>query len=163
MKSNLLNTIFFVLIAVSFASCSKSEPITETPTQITALYTYNSDEKELMLLINNYRQGLGLNKLESIDHISYKAEEHDEYMISMNAVSHNFFQNRYQNMVDVLGAKNVSENLAYSYSTSASAFNAWLNSEGHKANIIGQYTHFGISIRVNAEGKKYYTNIFIKK
>ena len=38
-----------------------------------------------------------------------------------------------------------------------------LNSAGHKANIEGDFTHFGISIRTNAEGKKYYTNIFVKK
>jgi hypothetical protein len=41
--------------------------------------------------------------------------------------------------------------------------NAWLKSPGHKENIVGNFTHFGISIRENTEtGKKYYTNIFAK-
>jgi uncharacterized protein YkwD len=58
----------------------------------------------------------------------------------------------------------VAENIAYNYSTSNSALIAWLNSPWHKENLDGDYTHFGISISVNPEnGKKYYTNIFMKR
>ncbi|MFZ4679488.1 MAG: CAP domain-containing protein [Flavobacterium sp.] len=63
-----------------------------------------------------------------------------------------------------LGAKRVSENIAFNYQTAESAMSAWLNSPGHKANIEGDFTHFGISITADeATGKKYYTNMFIKK
>jgi uncharacterized protein YkwD len=38
-----------------------------------------------------------------------------------------------------------------------------VNSPGHKENIVGNFTHFGISIRENpVTGKKYYTNILQK-
>jgi uncharacterized protein YkwD len=67
-------------------------------------------------------------------------------------------------LVDVLGAKRVSENIAYNYQTPESAMSAWLNSPGHKDNIEGDFTHLGISITVDeTTGKKYYTNMFIKK
>jgi len=36
-------------------------------------------------------------------------------------------------------------------------------SEGHRVNLIGNYTHYGLSIRENADGRKYYINIFVKK
>jgi uncharacterized protein YkwD len=62
----------------------------------------------------------------------------------------------------VLGAKNVGENIAYNYNTPEAAVTAWLNSPSHKQNIEGDYTNFGISIRVSPEGKSYYTNIFVK-
>ena len=57
----------------------------------------------------------------------------------------------------------VSENLAYNYTMPESVVNAWLNSPAYKVNIEGDFTHFGISIRTSSDGKKYYTNIFVKK
>ncbi|TBX66972.1 CAP domain-containing protein, partial [Flavobacterium silvisoli] len=64
----------------------------------------------------------------------------------------------------VLGAERVGENVAYNYSTAESAFSAWMNSPTHKANIEGNFTHFGISVTTDpATGRKYYTNMFIKK
>jgi uncharacterized protein YkwD len=77
-------------------------------------------------------------------------------------VNHNGFVNRSENIIKTLGAKTVGENIAYNYSSPQSAINAWLKS-GHKENIVGNFTHFGISIRENTKtGKKYYTNIYLK-
>ena len=85
-------------------------------------------------------------------------------MIQNNVVNHDQFQERSKNIIEVLGAVKVNENVAYNYVTPNSALHAWLNSPGHKANIEGDFTHFGISIRINpVNGKSYYTNIFIKK
>jgi uncharacterized protein YkwD len=84
-------------------------------------------------------------------------------MITNNVVNHDGFVNRSDNIIKNLGAKTVGENIAFNYSSPQGALNAWLNSPGHKENIVGNYTHFGISIRENpATGKKYYTNIFAK-
>jgi uncharacterized protein YkwD len=64
--------------------------------------------------------------------------------------------------MDILGAKKVGENIAFNYNTPQAVLDAWLNSPIHKQYIEGDFTHFGISIRLNSEGKKYYTNIFMK-
>lgn len=167
MKTTLRKITLFVLVSLSIVSCSK-ESVTDSPeiapiSQLNAKYNYTAEENEVMNLINNYRVSIGKNTLQKVDFISIKSEEHDNYMISLGTISHNFFQDRYQALVSNLGAKNVSENLAYNYSTPQAVFNAWLNSEGHKANIEGDFTHFGLSIRVNSEGKKFYTNLFMKK
>ncbi len=114
-----------------------------------AEYTYTATELQTMVLINNYRVSIGLNPLEKINHMSYKSEEHDNYMIANNVVNHNDFVARSENIMKVLGAKTVSENIAYNYSTPEAALNAWLASPGHKENIEGDFTHFGISIREN--------------
>ena len=165
MKSTLSKIVFLVLISISIVSCSKEETtsVSVDLSQANAKYTYTAEETQVMTLVNNYRVSNGLSALLIIDYISIKSEEHDNYMISMGAVSHNYFQDRYENLVQVIGAKNVSENLAYNYATPESVVNAWLSSTGHKANVVGDFTHFGISIRTNSEGKKYYTNIFVKK
>ena len=116
-----------------------------------------------MKLINDYRVSIGLNSLEKINHISHKSEEHDNYMITNNVVNHDDFVARSENIISVLGAKTVGENIAYNYNSPQAALDAWLNSPGHKQNIEGNFTHFGISIRENpSNGKKYYTNIFAR-
>ena len=85
-------------------------------------------------------------------------------MIKNNLVTHDNFTDRSQNIIEVLGARRVSENIAYNYKTPQAAVEAWLKSVGHKENIKGNFTDFGISIRENPiNGRKYYTNIFINK
>jgi uncharacterized protein YkwD len=85
-------------------------------------------------------------------------------MIQNNVVNHDYFQQRSDNLVELLGAQTVAENIACNYSTASSVLNAWLNSPIHKANIEGDFTHFGIAVTTNPNtGIKYYTNIFIKK
>ncbi len=151
-------------IVFTMVSCSSDSEGTSTDKQVVTTYNYNETESKLVVLINDYRQSLGLNTLEVINHISYKSEEHNYYMIDNNVFNHDYFQQRSDNLIRVLGAEKVGENIAYNYLTAESAFAAWLNSPAHKANIEGDYTHLGISVTVNPDtGRKYYTNMLIKK
>ena len=159
--------MMFVVIFITMNSCSAdsaegADNSTTTETLITN-YTYNDSEIETMKLINDYRVSIGLNALEKINHISFKCEEHNNYMIANNVVDHNDFTLRSNNIISVLGAKKVGENVAYNYKTSEAAVRAWLDSPGHKENIVGDFTHFGLAVTTDAKtGKKYYTNIFAK-
>lgn len=158
--------ILLVLVSLSLFSCSKEEVAPNEPqtsSQVNVKYNYTSDELEVLKLINDYRASKGLNMLEKVDYIATVSEGHDNYMISVGEVSHNNFQDRHEALVKNLGAKTVSENVAYNYSTPQGVFNAWLASDGHRLNMEGDFTHFGIAIRANADGKKYYTNLFMKK
>jgi uncharacterized protein YkwD len=166
MKTNLLKALMLLVVICTLNSCSSDaseNSSAEANSQIVTNYSYSSTELETMNLINNYRLSVGLNALEKINHMSYKSEEHDNYMIANNVVNHNDFVARSENIIKVLGAKTVSENIAYNFSTPQAAVTAWLKSTGHKENIEGNFTHFGIAIRENpVNGKKYYTNIFAK-
>lgn len=146
----------------SCSSDSSETTTSETSNQKVMNYSYNSSELEAMNIINEYRVSVGLLPLKQINHVSFKSEEHDDYMIVNNVVNHNNFVERSENLISVLGAKRVGENVAYNYNAPQSAVTAWLNSPSHKENIVGDYTHFGIAIKTNAQGKKYYTNIFVK-
>jgi uncharacterized protein YkwD len=165
MKAKMFRALLPLAIVFTMVSCSSddSEVTTEDKIVVTN-YNYNETELKLVTLINNYRESKGLNALEVVNHISYKSEEHNIYMIDKNVVNHDYFQQRSDNLIQVLGAAKVGENIAYNYQTAESAFSAWLNSPSHKENIEGDYTHFGISVTVNtATGRKYYTNMFMKK
>jgi hypothetical protein len=155
-KKLLSPILLLALLSISLVSCSKEEIASDqndnTPVSVT--FTYSQEELQLLNIINDYRVSIGKNRLDKVDYMSVKSE---------GGISHDYFQDRYEALVDNLGAVNVSENLAYNYSTPQGVFNAWLNSAGHKANIEGDFTHFGVAIRTNAEGKKFYTNLFMKK
>ena len=95
--------------------------------------------------------------------IKAEAYGHTDYMIEKNEVSHEYFYQRKANLVNKVGANKVAENVAYAFSSPQSVVNAWLNSDGHRDVIEGDYTNFDISAEQNEEGKWYYTNIFLKK
>ena len=165
MKAKMFRALLPLAIVFTMVSCSSdSSDDVATDNKVIVTYNYNETETQLVTLINDYRVSQGLNALQVINHISYKSQEHNEYMIDNNVVNHDYFEQRSNNIIQVLGAERVGENIAYNYLTAESAMQAWLNSPGHKANIVGDYTHFGISVTVNPEtGRKYYTNMFMKK
>lgn len=161
----LLQTMLLLAVVHIFSSCS-SESVESTnvsKSELVTVYNYNVSELEVLRLINEYRVSIGLNALVTVNHISYKSEEHDNYMIANKVVNHNDFVARSENIIAVLGAKKVGENVAYDYQSPEGVLKAWLDSPTHKQNIEGDYTHFGIAVKIDAEtGKKYYTNIFAK-
>ena len=165
MKAKMFRALLPLAIVFTMVSCSSnSSDATTSDNKIITTYNYNDTELKLVTLINNHRVSIGLNPLEVINHISYKSEEHNIYMIDNKVINHDYFQQRSDNLIQVLGASRVGENIAYNYQTAESVMSAWLNSPSHKANMEGDFTHFGISVTVDAAtGKKYYTNMFIKK
>lgn len=168
MKLNLLPKTLLIMALFVLNSCSSDDVDVEdlsskVSPELIVDYTYNVSELETLDLINDYRSSLGLNRLEKINHISYKSEEHDIYMIDNKVLNHDNFISRSENIMKVLGAQRVAENIAFNFSSPKSALNGWLNSPKHKVIIAGDFTHFGIAIKENpATGEKYYTNIFAK-
>ncbi|WP_445452160.1 CAP domain-containing protein [Flavobacterium sp. 25HG05S-40] len=164
MKAKMFRALLPLAIVFTMVSCSSDSSEGSSAAKVVTTYNYNEVELKLVSLINDYRASVGLNSLEVINHISFKSEEHNIYMIDNNVVNHDYFQQRSNNLVQVLGAERVGENVAYNYQSAESVLRAWLNSPGHKDNIEGDYTHLGISVTVDVNtGKKYYTNMFMKK
>ncbi len=126
-------------------------------------FAYSSIEIEILDAVNSYRTSKGLAVLEKLDDITIEADDHTQYMVRLNVVNHDNFNVRYQNLVQEIGARAVSENVGFGYSTAEAVVEAWINSEGHRTNIEGSYTHFGISVDQDQEGKNYFTNIFVRR
>lgn len=166
MKAILL-PLFFAIFSLSMNSCASEDasPAAVNTIKNVAMNkrSYNTLESETLQLINAYRSSKGLTTLAQVDYASLKSEEHCDYMVSEEKISHNDFAARCDAIIEVLGAKKVAENLAYNFNTSHGVLTAWLNSDSHKKNIEGDFTHFGIAIKESPKsGKKYYTNIYVK-
>lgn len=154
------------ICAFSLTSCSKdsveeidSANLTAQPAPI----AYTDIEHDVLELVNNYRLAQGLTSLQYLDEGSVQAASHNQHMIENNEVCHDFFGNRYQALVKSVNAKAVSENVAFGYRTADAVVNAWIKSDGHRKNLEGEHTHFGISVKEGKDGKLYFTNIFVKK
>lgn len=163
MNTNFLRVGVALAVTLLMVSCSSPEEASVESIEVIQFYDYNVNENQTLDLINQYRDSVGLNTLEKINHISYKSSEHTEYMVETNIVGHANFAERQSNLHTALGALKVGENVAFNYNQPKAVVKAWIKSESHKANLEGDYTHFGISIRENELGQKFYTNIFIKK
>ncbi|MDG5491450.1 CAP domain-containing protein [Psychroserpens sp. SPM9] len=156
---------FMALLALLTFSCSSEDFPDETIDSMSLPVppVAKTIEIEILELINAHRITEGLNPLANHSIIKSVAFTHTDYMVEVNNVSHdNFFQRR-NSLIDNASATKVSENVAYAFSSAESVVNAWLNSEGHRENIEGDFTDFDISAEQNAEGKWYFTNIFIKR
>ncbi|NHN26721.1 CAP domain-containing protein [Flavobacterium jejuense] len=157
--------LFALLLTITLltACSSNTENLDSNEIETSKNYSHSPSELELLDMVNAYRVENGLNALEIIEHISFKGGEHNDYMIATQQVNHDGFSQRKSNFEIVLGAVKVGENVAYGYATTQAAMNAWINSQEHKAVILGDYTHFGISVKTDSNNKKYYTNMYIKK
>lgn len=164
---------FTALLIVAFAlfSCSQDEDgiyfdNNATQNEIVDLSktSYTSLEADVLALVNQHRESIGLQPLTTLNLVSGVAKGHTEYMIVVGEPNHDNFAQRSQQLMQQASAKSVGENVAYGYSTAQGVVNAWLNSPEHKAIIENpNYTHFGISTEANTENRNFYTNIFIEK
>lgn len=154
-----------VLLAVFTFSCSTDSIDDKAEAMELSLVTpqVKTIEVEILELINNHRLSLGLNPLAEMNIVKSVAYSHTDYMVDNDEVSHHNFYTRSEYLKSNAGAKRVSENVAFGYSSAESVVRAWIKSEAHKQNLEGDFTNFDVSAEKNAEGRWYYTNIFIKK
>ncbi|WP_397362615.1 CAP domain-containing protein [Olleya sp. R77988] len=158
------NLLMVICFAVFFTSCS-TDNLEDNFDNTKALVIPESKPIEIKILelINQHRISIGLNVLENHDLIKGQAYSHTDYMIDINEVNHDFFYSRKSYLVNNADATRVSENVAYGYTSAESVVNAWLNSDGHRGNIEGDFTNFEISAELGENNKWYFTNIFMKK
>ncbi|WP_417196338.1 CAP domain-containing protein [Bizionia sp.] len=155
--------LLLVMFMTSCSSDSIEDKAAEINTSNLVVPETKTIEIEIMELINDYRLSKGLNPLNNVGIIKAQAFNHTDYMITNNIVSHDNFYQRKLFLESSLGARDVSENVAYGFTSAQTVVTAWLNSTNHKANIEGDFTDFDLSADQNAEGDWYYTNIFVKK
>ena len=134
------------------------------PTQSTSELT--QDEKEVLNLINQKRVSNGLTSLKIDDEVQNIARIKAQDMVDNNYFSHT--SPTYGSPFDMMKSfkisyKTAGENIAGN-STNTGAVEAWMNSSGHRANILNNsYNHTGIGIVKSDKYGKIYVQMFIGK
>lgn len=125
-----------------------------------------ADEKEVFDLINKQRTNNGLQALKVDNEVQRVAKIKAEDMVSNNYFSHN--SPIYGSPFDMLKSFKISyrtagENIAANSSNSG-AVNSWMNSSGHKANILNSnFNYTGIGVVSSSKYGKIFVQMFIGK
>ena len=141
-------------------SNSSSGGTTTVTTDLTA------DEKEVFNLINAKRTANGLSALNIDNELQNVARIKAQDMVDNNYFAHNSptYGTPFQ-MIKNFGIKYkaAGENIAGN-STNQGAVNAWMNSEGHRANILSNnYNYTGVAVVKSPKYGKIYVQMFIGK
>ena len=123
-------------------------------------------ELQVFELVNKERVSRGLAPYKYSAELSRVARFKSQDMIDKNYFSHESptYGSPFR-MMERFGLKfsAAGENIAYGQRTAAEVMNSWMNSPGHRANILSQnYTHIGIGVAKKANGTLYWTQMFMK-
>lgn len=162
MKHYLLK-ITVILCAFLIFSCSEDSSDSETEITTEETSSEQSIEEEILRLVNEHRQSKGLSPLENNEIAHEIAVEHTNYMISINEINHDNFDDRFQQLREEVKAVLAGENVASGHPTPRAVVDGWLNSQGHRENIERDFTHSGIAAIKNEGGRYYYTQLFYRK
>ena len=125
-----------------------------------------SDELEVFNLINAKRTANGLSPLNIDNELQNVARVKAKDMVDNNYFSHNSpTYGTPFNMMKNFGItyKTAGENIAGN-SSNQGAVEAWMNSEGHRANILNSsYNYTGVAVVKSAKYGKIYVQMFIGK
>lgn len=123
-----------------------------------------STQEEILKLVNIERAKQNLKPLTLDWQVSRVAQYKSDDMANKNYFSHT--SPTYGSPFDMLKSFNVKyksagENIAKGQKTANAVMTAWMNSEGHRANIMNaNFTHLGVGYTVK-NGTTYWTQMFV--
>lgn len=142
----------------STTTVTTKPPATSSTTTTTTVAggDYNSSlEAQFVALINDHRADQGLAPLTRSGSLDSEARAWSKQMASEGEIFHS-------DLGRLLGPwSSVGENVAVGGSVTG-LFNALVASDGHNANMLGDFTHIGVGVWVDAGGTLWTTHLFAK-
>lgn len=125
-------------------------------------FKLTKEEQEVLELTNKERQTAGLPALKPNKKLFIAARAHSANMAAKNELNHTLdCKGPGERLADAKYAhRGWAENCAAGQRTPAEAVMSWMNSDGHKANILSQHAEIGIGIAATADGMRYWTQVF---
>lgn len=129
--------------------------------------TFTAPVSGVLAETNEERRSAGLSALAATSEANRVAQVRADEMARTGQFSHQLRENGSPG--NTLDAYNVSyrgwgENIYMGSSDPAQAVGAWMNSTGHRANILnGNFTHLGVGAAKNAQGSTIHVQIFLTK
>lgn len=117
--------------------------------------------------VNAFRAEQNLPPLTLDPRISEIARQHSEDMAAGRVeFGHDRFEARVQTIARAIPYRSAAENVAYNQGYPdpiAQAVQGWIDSPGHRVNMEGQFNLSGVGVTRTADGKYYFTQIFIRR
>ena len=131
-----------------------------------SIQTTDPYAREILNLVNEERQKAGLSPLTLSEELSRTASVKSKDMASQNYFSHT--SPAYGGLTQLLSAQGIQysyagENIAMGQNSPEAVMRAWMNSSGHRANILNaNFTRLGVGYAENTNGTPYWTQHFIR-
>ncbi|EGZ19733.1 hypothetical protein PHYSODRAFT_327924 [Phytophthora sojae] len=150
-------SLALLLVAAATVS-SDADNLRHDSRQLAATYSTTSQYASGMLaLVNAQRAAYGLSPLCLNTKLMAAAMRHSKDMAAYNFMSHTGSDgSTMSSRIDDAGYMwtRAAENVAAGQTTISSVMTSWMNSAGHRANILGDYTMFGTAYAYNS-GSRY--------
>ena len=123
----------------------------------------SAEEQEVVNLTNAQRKLAGLEELQPNIKLFESARLHAANMAKQNKLEHDLDG---KTMVDRLQAtgynlESVAENIAWKQTTPRKLIAAWMESEGHKKNMLtSDFVHIGVGMAKNDKGEPYWVAVY---
>lgn len=129
-------------------------------------FKLTADEQSVLELTNAERKKQNLESLKANELLTKSAREHSANMAKQKKMDHVLDDKKPHERIEAIGYKfmAMAENVAMGQRTPAEAVRSWMTSTaGHKENILNkEYTEIGIGIATDANGQRYWTQVFAK-
>lgn len=141
----------------------KRPPVTATPAKPVPAGDHNQVEAAVFAMVNAERAKAGCQPLQADKRLITSARGHSQDMASRNYFSHNTPEGRnpFQRMADAGYPRSAGENIAAGQRTPQAVMNSWMNSAGHRANILNcGYKAIGVGVANGGSFGIYWTQNF---
>ena len=128
---------------------------------------FSSYQQQVLDLVNAERTKRGISALTLDSNLSNVATKKSQDMVNKNYFDHT--SPTYGSPFDMMKQFGISyrtagENIAKGQKTPQEVVTAWMNSEGHRKNILNpNFTNLGVGIAKDSKGTTYWTQMFIGK
>lgn len=121
--------------------------------------------EDILYYTNKFRASKGLQPLVLNEVMSKEAQVHSQNMArKKTAFGHKGFDKRTRNIKQALGRGSAfAENVAYGHLDGKGVVDIWIDSPGHRKNLLGDYEYIGIGIAEAKDGSLYFTQIFLAR
>ncbi|KAK9759634.1 hypothetical protein K7432_017177 [Basidiobolus ranarum] len=109
---------------------------------------FSFDANKLLHLVNQERQKVGVPALSIDSRLTVAATRHNLYQVTFQRMTHDEPNRSLGQRISETGYvwSNIGENVAGGFGDEVSVMNAWMNSPGHRSNILNPvFTHIGIA------------------
>lgn len=140
-------------------------PVDATPTTPTT-NNLKEMESEVIRLVNNERERMGISPLRENSELSRVARIKSEDFINNNYFTHN--SPIYGTPFEMLNNFKIpftaaAENIASGQKTPTEVMQTWMNSPGHRSNILNEtFNQIGVGVARDNSGTLYWTQLFIR-
>jgi uncharacterized protein YkwD len=156
-----------VLVCIGMLACSEaSSPAGPSDTGAAPIAGASEMALAIVDLTNAERARQGLAALAAESRLMRAAQLHADQMVRVGRLDHVLSEATYPRPEDRLAAagytwRAYAENIAFNQRGASDVMSAWMQSPGHRANILnGTFTQRGVGYARDGSGRPYYVQVF---